>query len=115
MFSVDSRILFAKWDCLPDHRRCTPARPIVEAEGPGLFHVLLPAQLEWGVSVPNPAAATPVISAAKGTACLDRTPESCSGPEGKGIPGGGTLLMPSKPAGALIVKNQRWAHLVLRQ
>lgn len=105
MFSVDSGVVFAKWDCLPDHLRCTPARPMIEAREPGLFHVLLPAQLEWGASIPNPAAASPVMSAVKGTVCLDRTPESCSGPASKGDPGGAAFVMPSDPAGALVVKT----------
>jgi len=36
---------------------------------------------------------------------MDQTQESCSGPEGKGVPGGATFLMPSEPPGALVVKT----------
>jgi len=105
MYSVDSNISFADWTCLPGHRQCTPERPIVEARGPHLYHLLLPAQLEWGVSVPNPDGLTPVIHPAKGTVCLDQTAETCSGPEGKGGPGGAGYLVPSRPPGALIVRT----------
>ena len=80
--SVDSSVSFANWECMPGHRLCTPERAIIAARGPGLFHVLLPAQLERGASVPLPTGAAAVIRAASGTVCLDPTPESCSGPKG---------------------------------
>jgi hypothetical protein len=105
MYSVDSNISFADWPCLPGHRQCTPERPIVEARGPHLYHLLLPAQLEWGVSIPNPDGLNPAIQAAHGTVCLDQTAETCSGPEGKGGPGGAAYLMRSLPPGALIVRT----------
>ena len=104
ILSVDSSVSFANWECMPGHRLCTPERAIIDARGPGLFHVLLPAQLEWGASVPLPAGAAAVIRAASGTVCLDPTPGSCSGPKGSGVPGGAGFPAPSEPPGALIVK-----------
>ena len=105
MFSVDSSVAFAKWPCLPDRERCTPERAIVEPRGPGLYHVLLPAHLEWGASVPNPAGAAALVRSAQGTVCLDRTAESCIGPHGKGETVASGLLVPGEPPGALVIKT----------
>ncbi len=105
LFSVDSTVSFANWPCLPDHVRCTPDRAIVEARAPGLYHVLLPAQLEWGASVPNPSGVKPAIRGTRGSVCLDGNPERCSGPEGKGAPGGDAFLAPAEAPGALVVKT----------
>jgi hypothetical protein len=102
MFSVASSVSFADWPCLPDHSRCTPGQPLVEARGPGLYHVLLPAHLEWGVSIPNPSRIKAVIRATAGTVCLDRAPESCSGPQGRGDPAGPGFVAPAEPPGALV-------------
>ena len=57
-YSVDSNATFAKWSCLPDRRQCTPDRAVVEGKGTRQYHVILPAQLEWGVSISTPASAT---------------------------------------------------------
>lgn len=105
MFSVDSSVAFAKWSCLPDRERCTPEHAIVEPRGPGLYHVLLPAQLEWGVSVPNPAGRAALVRAATGTVCLDRTAESCSGPQGNGEAVAAGFLVPGELPGALVIKT----------
>jgi hypothetical protein len=105
MFSVDSSVAFAKWPCLPERARCTPERAMVEARGPDLYHVLLPAHLEWGASIPNPAGAPALVRAAAGTVCLARTPQSCGGPDGKGAAAGEGFLVPAELPGALVIKT----------
>jgi hypothetical protein len=105
MFSVDSSVAFAKWPCLPERARCTPEHAMVETRGPDLYHVLLPAQLEWGASIPNPAAAPALVRAAAGTVCLDRTPENCGGPAGKGALAGDGFLVPAELPGSLVIKT----------
>lgn len=108
MFSVDSSASFAKWSCLPDRSRCTPDRAAAEATGPGRYHVILPAQLEWPVSVPVPDGATVSVVHAVGTVCLDSPPQStntCNGPAGNGQPAGPEFLAPDKTVGELIVKT----------
>jgi hypothetical protein len=107
MFSVNSSISFAKYACLPDRSHCTPDREMVEARGPGNYHIVLPAQLEWGASVPTPAGASVTVSGAGGTVCLDV--QSCStgsriGPQGSGS-SGPDFLAPGKAVGALVSKT----------
>ena len=95
MFSVESSITFADWACLPDRNQCTPERPVVKETGPGQYHVLLPAQIEWGASVAAPATATVMMYGAGGMVCMDsqaKTPDNCMGPEG-GRSGIGALVM----------------------
>ena len=107
MFSVDSTVSFAKWACLPDRSQCTPDRGIVEATAPGQYHVVLPAHLEWGVSVPNPTGSPVAIRQAAGTVCLDaqsRVTSSCTGPLGSGRRAGAGFLSPDDTAGELIGK-----------
>lgn len=107
-FSVNSGISFAKWACLPDKSQCTPERPMVEARGPGQYHMLLPAQSEWGVSIPLPAGSTYTVHGAIGTVCLDsgsRSTSSCNGPQGTGIRGGAGFLAPDEGIGALVGKT----------
>ena len=105
MSSVDSRVSFANWPCLPEHRHCTPAREIVEERAPGQYHVLLPAQMEWGASVSTPPGKHAVVREIKGTVCLESAAESCAGPEGKGPPAGEGFLVPHAPAGSLVLKT----------
>ena len=105
LFSVDSQISFAEWPCLPDRSQCTPERPIVKQLGPGQYHVLLPAHLEWGVSIPTPPGAVATVQRATGTVCLDsqsRSTGSCKGPAGDIAPAGAGFLAPDRGAGALI-------------
>lgn len=106
MYSVDSTISFANWPCLPDRSRCTPAKEIVEERTPGQFHILLPAQMEWGVSVPTSAGSKVVVRDVRGTVCLKSEPESCGGSEGKGPPAGEGFLVPHAPAGSLVFKTE---------
>jgi hypothetical protein len=107
MFSVDSRITFAPWACLPDRSQCTPDRPMLRETAAGQYHVILPAQLEWGVSIPIPAGKGMTIHGSTGTVCLDsqfRSTSSCNGPQGDGKPAGQGFLSPGNNAGALISK-----------
>jgi hypothetical protein len=108
IFTTDSTISYASWPCLPDRSRCTPGQEIVEAKGPGRYHVLLPAQLEWAVSIPVPVGAIVTVSGATGIVCLDfrlQGPASCSGPQGSGAPAGDGFLVPEEPAGALVSRR----------
>ena len=80
---VTSNVSFLKNDCLPDRNLCTPAKAAVEETGAGRYHVVLPAHLEWGASVPNPAGRKAVITNAVGAVCWDvksRGAEGCGGP-----------------------------------
>jgi hypothetical protein len=107
-FSVHSGISFAKWAYLPDKSPCTPERPMVEAAGPAQYHILLPAQLEWGASIPLPAASASSVHGAVGTVCLDsesRSTSSCTGPQGTGVRGGAGFLAPDEAIGALVGKT----------
>ncbi len=118
--SVDSSIEFSKIEdvtsnarfeqaaCLPDRNLCTPEKASVDAVGPGRFHVILPAHLEWGASVPNPSGGTAVISNASGNVCWDLEvlgPMGCNGPAGNGLRAGTGFVAPDEQAGALIQRT----------
>jgi len=85
MSVVTSKISFMLAPCLEGRNLCTPERAIVEQTGPDEYHVVLPAHLEWGASVPNPGGREIAISNATGMVCWDleaRGSEGCSGPAG---------------------------------
>jgi hypothetical protein len=108
MFSVDSQITFAPWACLPDRSQCTPERPMVKDVAAGKYHVILPAHLEWGVSIYVPPGNNVTVSGSTGTVCLDsqsRRTSSCNGPQGDGKLAGEGFLSPDNDAGALISKT----------
>ena len=108
MFSVDSRIAYAEWSCLPDRTQCTPDRPVVKELGPGQYHIVLPAQFEWGASIPTPTGTTVMFQGAAGTVCLDsqaRSAGKCNGPLGAGARAGAGFLVPEGGVGALIRKT----------
>ena len=70
---------------------------------------MLPANLEWGVSIRNPSARPVVVTNAKGIVCWDlQAPSSqgCAGPSGKTGAAGAGFLAEDKPAGALIMTNR---------
>lgn len=70
---------------------------------------MLPADVEWGVNVPNPTGRSVVIKNAKGIVCWDvKSPglQSCSGPPGNGGAAGTGFLAEDKPAGALIIRTR---------
>jgi hypothetical protein len=80
---VSSNIAFMKAACLPDRNLCTPDQVVVDETGPGRYHIVLPANLEWGASIPNPSEHAIVVSNARGTICWDlknRGADGCSGP-----------------------------------
>jgi len=112
--SVDSAISFVPVPCLHDRRLCTPEEAVVQQTGPGLFHVYLPANQEWGASVPNPAMEPVRAINVKGLVCWDRRlPErlGCNGPAGNGVvpgdevEGGAGFVAPQRPAGALVGRS----------
>jgi hypothetical protein len=94
--------------CLPNRNLCTPERAFVEHNRVG-YHVVLPANLEWGVSIPNPPGRTVVVTNAHGVVCWDskaRGSDGCSGPSGKGTAVGAGFVAADAPAGALIMKTR---------
>jgi hypothetical protein len=106
IFSTDSKISYAKWACLPHRSQCTPEKEIVEAKGPGEYHIVLPAQLEWGASIPTPPGSSVALGGVTGTVCLDfQGPQSCHGSLGDGKPAGEGYLVPQEAAGALVSKT----------
>jgi hypothetical protein len=111
MMTVASSISFLPAPCLPDRKLCTLSEPVVQEKGPGWFHIYLPANREWGVSVPNPSALQAVVSNVTGIVCWDpRLGETlgCNGPAGNGIvpgteaEGDAGFVSPRKPAGSLV-------------
>ena len=108
MFNVDSTISFAKWACMPDRSECTPERGTAEANGSGQYHVVLPAHLEWGVSMPNPERRKVSVRNVTGVVCLDeqsRSTSMCNGPSGNGQRASGDFLLPGGAMGALVSKT----------
>ncbi len=106
LFSVDSSVAFAKWPCLAGRKQCTPERELVEPKGPGQYHIVLPAHLEWGASLQTPNGAAVQISGAKGTVCLiPSSRSSCHGPEGSGKRSDGSFLAPGAGVGALVTRS----------
>ncbi|MGP0071444.1 MAG: hypothetical protein ACLPWF_05870 [Bryobacteraceae bacterium] len=110
--STDSDISYAKWACLPNRSQCTPEKEIVEARDAGEYHIVLPAQLEWGASIPTPPGTSVALRGVTGMVCLgfqgrgsDRSPESCHGSLGDGKPAGEAYLVPDEAAGALVTKT----------
>jgi hypothetical protein len=108
---VSSNISFFMDSCLPGRSLCTPDRAIVEEKQAGLYHVVLPANLEWGAALPNPNGRAVNIDNVRGTVCWElkeRGAAGCNGPDGnetsqtrKGY------LDPAKPPGSLIMKTSR--------
>jgi hypothetical protein len=94
LYVVSSEISFLKTACLPNRKLCTPNQALVEVTGPGAYHIVLPANLEWGASIPNPSSRTVSIQNARGIACWDWQglgPEGCNGPAGNQS-GAGALI-----------------------
>ncbi|HZU25764.1 MAG TPA: L-type lectin-domain containing protein, partial [Bryobacteraceae bacterium] len=104
--AVDSDITFPMAACLPNRNLCTPERAIVEPSGAG-YHVILPANLEWGASVPESAGGAMGVKNAHGIVCWDvNAPGSdgCSGPSGNGPPAGDGFVDADAPPGALVMR-----------
>lgn len=53
--SVDSEVHFQPMNCLEGRNLCTPSQALVEDQGSGMFHIILPAHIPWAASIPNPA------------------------------------------------------------
>jgi hypothetical protein len=105
--TVDSDISFSLSACLPDRKLCTPEEASVAPAGAG-YHIVLPANREWGASVPNPSGRPVASTDAHGIVCWDvreRQRDGCSGPGGNGTAAGPAFLDPDSPAGALIAKT----------
>ena len=103
---VSSNIVFLNTPCLPDRNLCTPARATVEETGPRQYHIILPANVEWGATVPGPGA---TIKNARGTVCWNLKSSGsagCSGPAGSGIMATEGYLAPGEKAGALISEQR---------
>jgi hypothetical protein len=71
MSSVYSSISFSKADCLPGRNLCTPEHAVIETGASGAFHIVLPGNLEWGASIPNPQGRPVAVSDASGSVCHD--------------------------------------------
>lgn len=109
---VSSDISFHMDGCLEGRNLCTPERATIEEKAPGQYHVVLPAHLEWGASIPNPGGRRIVVSDARGVVCWDleaRGSEGCGGPNGTGKGDGRAagLLAPDGPAGVLVAKTEK--------
>ena len=107
MSVVSSDITFPMSACLPDRNLCTPEQAFVRQSGTG-YHVVLPANIEWGASIPNPSGRAAEVTNAKGIACWDlkaRGLQGCGGPSGTGGPAGAGFLAEGEPAGALITRT----------
>ncbi len=68
--------------CLADRNLCTPEHASVEETGPGRYHIVLPANLEWAASIPNPRRRRVETTNARGFICWDaaRGALGCGGP-----------------------------------
>jgi Legume lectin domain len=104
---VSSDITYLIGSCLPNRGLCTPERSIVEPKG-ARYHVVLPANLEWGASVPNPSGRTALVTNSHGIVCWDLQAgeAGCSSPSGISTDAGRGFVEPSAPAGALILRTR---------
>jgi Legume lectin domain len=106
---VYSEIHFLPTNCLEGRNLCTPAEAIVEQKSPGLFHVVLPAHLEWGASIPNPDSKPVTVSGRLGSVCwlgVNAGGFDCSGPDGASSDSRSDLLVPESNRGALVIKTE---------
>jgi hypothetical protein len=105
---VSSQITFLMSACLPGRNLCTPERAVIERTGAG-YHVILPANLEWGASVPNPDGRRVEVRDAHGIACWDlkaRGASGCGGPVGGAGSAGAGFLAPGEKAGSLVMRTR---------
>jgi hypothetical protein len=82
---VSSEISFQQTACLPGRNLCTPEQAVVQETGPGMWHVVLPANAEWGASVPNVSGRPVAIQNARGLVCWNLRAlgaGGCNGPAG---------------------------------
>jgi hypothetical protein len=105
---TSSDIAFPMSACLPGRNLCTPGRAFIEQDG-GVYHIILPAHLGWGASIPCSPGQAVVVTNAHGIVCWDlqaRGSGDCSGPSGSGKPAGTEFLQANTPAGALITRTR---------
>lgn len=105
---VSSSITFNMSACLPERHLCTPEKASVETT-PNGYHVVMPAHLKWGVSLPNVIGRHYFVSEAKGIVCLGEEAgagNECSGPAGKGGAAGYDFIAPNELAGALVIAER---------
>jgi hypothetical protein len=76
LFDVSSRISYDFSDCMEGRNLCTPPKAIAEERRPGEWYVLLPAHLNWPVSIPNPMERSAHIIKANGTVCFGSSGEA---------------------------------------
>lgn len=91
---VSSEISFQQTACLPGRNLCTPEQSFVQETGPGMWHVVLPANAEWGASVPNSPGRPVSIENARGLVCWNVQAlgaGGCNGPDGNAS-GAGRLI-----------------------
>jgi len=105
---VSSEISFLMSACLPGRNLCTPEHPVIEPTGAG-YHVILPANLAWGASIPNPREGAVEFANARGISCWEvkaQGSSGCGGPFENTEPAGDVFLAPGAGAGALIVRTR---------
>ena len=108
LYAVTSDITFPRSACLPNRNLCTPESAFIQQNGAG-YHIVLSANLEWDVSIPNPSGRPVEVTDAKGIVCWDlKAPGSqgCGGPAGNDGAAGAGFLAEDKPAGALIMRTR---------
>lgn len=115
---VDSSISFVLKACLPGKNLCTPEEPLIEEKGAGMYHVVLPAHLEWGAAVPNIAGRDFEVVQPHGLVCWDveRGAEGCGGPE-VGLLSrkvGGKIEFSVKDTGRTFADNQGYFEFDVR-
>jgi hypothetical protein len=66
---VSSVLSFAKAACLPGRNLCTPEHAVIDESDAGIFHIVLPGNVEWGASIPNPMGRPVTISGGSGSVC----------------------------------------------
>ncbi len=64
-------LLFPRAECLPGRNLCTPEHAVIEESASGAFHIVLPGNLEWGASIPNPEGRPVIVANASGRVCHD--------------------------------------------
>jgi len=108
MSIVFSDITFPMSACLPDRNLCTPEQAFVARTGAG-YHIVLPANVEWGAGIPDPSGRAVVVTNAKGIVCWDLKAgglAGCGGPSGNGGVAGAGYLAEDAPAGELIMRTR---------
>jgi hypothetical protein len=109
MSVVTTSISFNQRPCLAERTLCTPDQAVVEDRGEGQFHVLLPANLEWGASIPNPGNREIAVSNLIGSICRaaskvcnDASPEDLR----TATKDGRTAFSVKAPAGETFARNE---------